>query len=291
MARPTMQKQSVCFAELLEWSQTNPNKSKTLAPIEIFSEDQVLRRRDADAKIDRSLETIQLPAFESITLSPSGILSAIAFMTDETYAYSPVRIRNTMLRELATTLQQNTDNLSGTSLARKRKRIHDGVAALANASAVKPEEWIDLFSSLAIMNKLQIIFIQMSKVEVTATHSEEEEGDNTNEKAIYFSSDPDTWTNVNKTWIVDYYGRWIATPKNEQSFETLRDWIEDIEIHGWNVHWHYDASVTKDILIEQLSSLPGWQKDHAKLKKDILLARLAKYKAQNAIYRLTSSDE
>lgn len=272
-------KQNVSIAQLLEWSQTNPNRSNTLTPIELLSESSLLRSTDSTMKMENTLDTIRLPKFESITLNPSGMLSAIAFMTDTVYPYAPIRTRNMTLRELATRLQQDTDSLTGTALGRKRRKIHDGIGSLANGATIKPEEWIDLFSSLAIMRNLQLIFIQMSTIE--------HDSDSEITKSIYFSSDPSTWTASKKVWVVDYYGRWIASPTTEISLQTLCEWIEDIEIYGWIVHWHIDASVTKEELVKILSLQPAWQKEHTKLKKDTLAIRLAKYKTTQAFYKIS----
>jgi hypothetical protein len=274
--------QNVSIAQLLEWAEKNPNKSKTLAPIGI---QEVSPSKITNEK-ENTLESIGLDEFESLTLSPSGILSAIAWVTDSTYAYLSSRARASYLREMATRLQQQTDGLAGGTLARRRRKIHDGIGALANTGNVKPEEHLNLFSGLAIMCSVQLIFVQMSKVEEKERDEEGKEIEDDDEKYIYFSSDPSTWVKEKKTFIIDYYGRWIASPQTDESMKTLVDWVEDLEMNGWIVGWHINPNLTKDALVEELKGYPTWLSEHAKLKKDVLSQRLAKYNTLRVIHNI-----
>lgn len=291
-------RQNVSFHELISWSEKNPNRSKSLTPIEICTDSDILRMREMSSKEENTLETIRLSNFESVTLTPSGILSAIAYATDTIYQNSSAKARQILLRDFATRLQIATDNLAGTALGRKRRKIHDGIGALSNSSTIKPEDWLDLFSSLAVMNNVQLIFVQLSKVEVTETdyknalqsklpQNEVIDGDDeTFQKTIYFSHNPSLWSNTKKTWIVDYYGRWIATPQNDENISDIVDWIDDIEIYSWKVVWPDYSSFTKEDIVKQLSGLPSWRPEHSKLKKDILVMRFAKYTTVQALRKI-----
>jgi hypothetical protein len=293
-------RQNVSFHELISWSEKNPNRSKSLTPIEICTDGDILRMREMSSKDENTLETIRLPNFESVTLTPSGILSAIAYATDTVYQNSSAKARQILLRDFATRLQIETDKLVGTALGRKRRKIHDGIGALSNSSAVKPEDWLDLFSSLAIMNNVQLIFVQLSKVEITETDyknalknksmqnevlngDNESDDDETFQKTIYFSHNPTLWSKTKQTWIVDYYGRWIATPQNDENMSDIVDWMDDIEIYGWKVMWPDYSSFTKEDIVKQLSGLPSWKPEHSKLKKDTLVMRFAKYTTIKAL--------
>ena len=274
--------QNVSFAQLIEWSKTNPNTSKILAHIGVS---EVL------SDPDNTLVSIGLSEFESITLSPSGILGAVAWMSDSAYPYLSVRARAIHLREMATALQIQTDSLAGGPMARRRRKIHDGIGGLANTGAVKPEDTLDLFSGLSTMVGLQVIFVQMSKVEEKekkeeTVNTEENDVEDTSEKSIYFSSDPQHWSAEKKIHVVDYYGRWIAS--SDSSVSTLVEWIEDLEINGWTVGWHIDASLTKEAIVEKVKCIPSWLPEHSKLKKDILNRRLAKYNTVSTIRRIIS---
>jgi hypothetical protein len=283
MPPATSNHQNVSIAQLLEWADKNPNKSKTLAPIGIQDSSVLVSKKELSDMKENTLESIGLGEFESNTLSPSGILSVIAWATDSTYPYLSVRARSAYLRELATRLQQQTEGLAGGTLARRRRKIHDGIGGLANTGSVKPEEMLNLFSGLAIMCGVQLIFVQMSKVEEKERDEEGKEVEDDGEKYIYFSSDPTMWVKEKKTFVVDYYGRWIASPRTDKSMKTLVDWVDDLEMNGWIVGWHIDQNLTKDALVEELKSYPTWLSEHSKLKKDVLARRLAKYSTLRAI--------
>ena len=286
MPPATANHQNVSIAQLFEWADKNPNKSKSLAPIGIQDSSELIRKKELSFEKEATLESIGLGEFESQTLSPSGILSVMAWVTDSTYPYLAVRARMSYLREMATRLQQQTEGLAGGTLARRRRKIHDGIAGLANSGSVKPEEMLDLFSGLAIMCGVQLIFVQMSKVEEKERDEEGKEIESDDVKCVYFSSDPAMWVKEKKTFVVDYYGRWIASPRADESMKTLVDWIEDLEMHGWTVGWHIDASMTKDSLVKELQSYPTWLPEHSKLKKDVLSRRLAKYNTLNTISKI-----
>lgn len=283
------QHQNVSFAQLIEWGKTNPNMSKNIAPIGIQNQCEI-----ESSSSDNTLGSIGLTEFESITLTPSGTLGAIAWMSDPAYPYLSVRARQSHLREMATRLQELSDKLTNTTLSRKRRKIHDGIGALANTGAVKPADTLELFSCIGQMLELQIIFVQMSKVEEREKEDDKDRGEVdadveagdyvSDEKTIYFSSNPVNWSIDRKTYVVDYYGRWIATPQTDNAFKTLVNWIEDIEVHGWIVQWHIDALQTKEAIVADLSLRPSWRPEHSKLKKDILARRLAKYNTINAVF-------
>ena len=292
----TDNRQNVSIAQLLEWADLNPNKSSTLSPIGIPDEASTMRKQDKQsAKETSTLGGIGLDDFESITMTPSGILSAIAWMTDDTYRYMTSRSRLAYLRDMATRLQQKTDTLAGGPLARKRRKLYDGIGALANTGAVKPADHFDIFSGLCAMLSLQVIFVKMANaVEVSAKQIVEgsddaEEGADTeeeNKKSIFFSSNPSTWSASEKTYIVDYFGRWIASPMSDQSMFSVLYWMEDLQIQGWSVEWYTDATLTKEALVTRLSAMRGWQPEHARQLKATLAERLAKMLTLDAMERI-----
>ena len=294
MAASTDNRQNVSIAQLLEWADLNPNKSSTLSPIGIPDEASTVRKQDKQsAKEASTLGGIGLDEFESITLAPSGILSAIAWMSDSTYRYMTSRSRLAYLRDMATRLQQQTDTLAGGPLARKRRKLYDGIGALANTGAVKPADHFDIFSGLCAMLSLQVIFVKMAtavedsgRKTVEGADDDDDDAEVSNEKTIYFSSNPGTWVPSDKTFIVDYFGRWIASPLGDTSMGSVMYWMEDLQIHGWTVEWHADTTLTKDALVTRLSAMRGWQPEHARQLKAVLAERLAKILALDAMERI-----
>jgi hypothetical protein len=95
---------------------------------------------------------------------------------------------------------------------------------------------------------------------------------------VLFSSDPTTWKRDHPVWIVDYRGRWIATPSESTAqpiHSILPTWITTIDQKGWMIQWP-DMEATKVELVERLSALPGWQETDKKHTKDVLSVRLGR---------------
>lgn len=294
-------RQNVSIAQLLEWANTNSNKSISLTPIGIPDESEVIRKKDgAIAANETSLSSIDLHEFESITMTPSGLLSVIAWMSDETYQYMSARSRSAYLREMATRLQQQTETLAGGPLARRRRKIHDGIGSLANTNTLKPADHLDVFSGIITMLDIQAIIIQLHTPEEQGKRHEDEDEDNGEEKnetdaekqetkAVYFSSNPEQWSKDKRTYIIDYYGRWVASPRTENAMMSVVYWLEDLEIHGWKVHWFTNATLTKEAIIERLSSMHSWQPEHTRLLKATLAERLAKFTIMDIIEKIARS--
>jgi len=245
-------RQDFPFATLVEWIKTNPNKSKQLAPIEISKgvnfqleiEDNIL-----------TLDSIGLPRFKCITTN--GPLATIGWIKDAVYRDQQKPER---LRELVTEWQKSTDNLSD-GLIRKRRKIHDGIGSLANSGTCK--DWLEVFGSIGIMNKIQFIFVKD-----TETEGQE------SEKLIAFSSNPTTWKSDEEIWVADYNGRWLGMPENDALIDIV-EWLEDAPIRGWTVDWQ-PVKGTKEEIIEIFSHLPSWRPEMRKLLKDDLAQRLGR---------------
>jgi hypothetical protein len=293
----TNNRQNVSIAQLLEWATTNSNKSTSLTPIGIPDESEILRKKDGEIVTnDSSLSAIGLSEFESITMTPSGLLSVLAWMSDETYQYMSARSRSAYLRDMATRLQQQTEALAGGPLARRRRKLHDGIGSLANTNSLKPADHIDIFSGLITMLDIQAIIIRLDtpeESEDTATGDaldDDSDSEKDHGKSVYFSSNPDNWSKDKKTYIVDYYGRWIASPRIPSAIMSVVYWLEDLEIHSWKVHWFINATLTKEAIIEKLSHMHSWQPEHSRLLKATLAERLAKFTVMDMIEQIAKTD-
>lgn len=255
------QYQNISYKELLSCSENNPNRTRSLDSIEI------------PIKSETSLENIGLKGYKSFTLNPSGILSLITCINDTTY-YS---ILSTSARiqlniDMATKLQQQTDELKNTSISRKRKKLHDLIGAVYNESKLEEKEYLELFQGLSIMRNIQFILIK------SAIQDNIEEGTVMNglKGDIIFSSNPTNWKVDVPLWIVDYHARWIAIPSdNITTHKIVGVWLSDIEHTGWIIKWP-DVDATKTEIVEHLSKSSTWQENDRKLTKDILSTRLGR---------------
>jgi hypothetical protein len=271
MTTPAKQYQNVSFKELISYSDNNPNRNRNLDSIEI----QIVKPSQ-----ETSLEKLGLRGYTAINLNPSGILSLFACIKDPGYyslANKSARIQTII--ELATKLQQQTDELKNTSLTRKRKKIHDLIASAYNGNTFEEKDHFNLFNGLSIMCNIQFILMK------SAVQENMEEGEKQYESGlkgeVVFSSDPINWKSDAPVWVADYRARWVAIP-SEQTAQPLHtitaSWLSSIEQNGWVIQWP-EVDATKTELVEQLSILPTWQETDKKLTKDVLSARLGRAKS------------
>ena len=280
---------NVSISQLLDWSRSNSYKHHTLAPIRTEAPKADLVR-DSGSPLDR----IGLSGYSAAPVQPSGILSTIAWIRDPLFAEATPNMRPGLLRELATTLQVETDRLSGTKLARKRRRIFDGIGALSNSAPMKDEDALDLFSSLAYMCNVQLVFVQLAdSVEGSGAGAGAGTATAPELHHLSFSSDPRNWSTETPTWIVDAHGRWIAQPpstsRDGDVVRRLSAWLSDLEdTKKWTIGWP-DAEGTKAELVDALMDSPTWQPAHAKFLKDVLAKQLGRWKSIQHLLELSRS--
>jgi len=264
MTTPAKKYQNISYAELLSFADQNPNRHRELEPIEIRPSVQ-----------DTSLEKLCLKGYTATNVTPAGILSIVACLADPSYySLAPPHVRVQQLIDLSTALQIQTDELKHTSLARKRKRIHDLVAGAYNGTRFEDKDYFDLYHGISLMKGLHFILMKES----VQDKIEGVDYDSALKGEVLFSSDPTTWKRDHPVWIVDYRGRWIATPSESTAqpiHSILPAWITTIDQKGWMIQWP-DVEATKVELVERLSALPGWQETDKKHNKDVLSVRLAR---------------
>jgi hypothetical protein len=265
MTTPAKKYQNVSYKELIGFSEHNPNRHRVLESIELPT-----------TLSDTSMDKLYLTGYTSLNLNPTGILSVMVCISDPAlYSLSPEHTRIEKLIELSTSLQQQTDGLKNTSLLRKRKKIHDLIAASYNGSKMEEKDYLDLYHGLSIMTQNQFILL---KETVQDSIEDGVQYDSAMKGEILFSSDPTTWKRDHPIWIADYRGRWVALPTeiNAQLLTTfLPQWLTTIEQHGWIVQWP-SIDLPKNELVERLSVMPSWKETDKKLLKDTLSARLGK---------------
>ena len=260
---PAKKYQNVSYSELLSFSEHNPNRHRVLESIELPT-----------SLSDSSLDSLFLTGYTSLDLNPAGILSVMSCITDPAlYSLSPEHTRIEQLIQLSTSLQQQTDGLKNTSLMRKRKKIHNLIAASYNGSKMEEKDYLDLYHGLSIMSEVHFILLK----EIVQDQLEDGTQYNSALKGeIIFSSDPTTWKHP--IWIADYRGRWIALPSEMNArplTKFLPEWLTMIEQHGWVIQWP-EVDGTKKELVERLSVLPSWNDTDQKRTKDVLAVRLGK---------------
>lgn len=271
MTTPAKQYQNVSYKELTTYSENNPNRNRTLESIEIHV---------VKATQETSLEKLGLKGYTAVNLNPSGILSLLVCINDPAYySLAAKNARLQLIIELATKLQQQTDDLKNSSLSRKRKKLHDLIGAAYNGSTFEEKEYFDLFNGVSLMTNIQFILMK------SAVQEDVEEGEKQYDSGlkgeVIFSSDPVNWKSDVPVWVADYRARWVAIPTEniaQPLHKITATWLSSIEQNGWIIKWP-EIDATKTELVEQLSALPTWQATDKKLTKDVLSARLGRAKS------------
>lgn len=275
MTTPAKQYQNVSFQELMQFAQQNPNRTQTLDAIEVIT---------TKATQETSLDNLGLKGYQAYHLHPTGMISLIVCIADPTYySLAAPTARTQQIIDMATTLQEQTEQLRTSHLARKRKKIHDLIGAAYNGAVLEDKDYVDLFAGLAFLKEVQFVMLK------SAVQEEIEEGkkqyDSALQGEILFSSSPQVWKRDLPIWIVDYRTRWVAIPSEkfaESPLAFLSTWLPHMEQNGWIVQWP-EIEGTKAELVAELSLLPSWQPDDKKLMKETLAMRLGKIKTLHVL--------
>ena len=268
--------QNVSIAQLLDWSKANPNRGHLLPPI--------LIQPTATEESGTPMDAVGLPTFNAVPVP--NLIGLIAWIRNPDFVNALPSGRLTIMRELVPILLAETDTLSGSKFARKRRRIYDGIGAAFNGSNIKEEEWMDVVCGIAHLCKVNFIFVRSAEsVEESKDIDRPEELLGASKGSISFSSDPATWDSETPLHVVDYHGRWLAIPsdKEERPLQTLvSEWLKT-GTNGWIIEWPI-VDATKEALVAELSTLPNWMPSHTKLKKDVLAERLGRIKAEQVFF-------
>jgi len=276
MTTPHKQYQNVSYKELLDYSEKNPNRTRTLDSIEVLP---------SKSQQDTSLDTLGLKGYRAVTLNPTGILSLMTCIQDPNcYALSPKNARLQQIIDLATKLQEETETMKNSELSRKRKKVHDLIGACYNNATIEEKDYLTLFHGISHLRNIHFILmkeaIQENIEEGATTATTATTATNAIKGEIVFSSDPTMWKRENPIWIADYRSRWIAIPSEDTARDirsTIPTWLTTVEQTGWIVQWP-EMDGTKTELVEQLSALPTWQIADKKLTKEVLAIRLGRAK-------------
>uniref|UniRef100_A0A6C0K4L0 Uncharacterized protein n=1 Tax=viral metagenome TaxID=1070528 RepID=A0A6C0K4L0_9ZZZZ len=264
--------QNVSIAQLLEWSQKNPNRGHELPPIQI----QAAATEDHGS----SLKGMYLPTYSAIPVSnPIGIF---AWIRDPMFADASASVKNTIIRDLVTKLQTDCETLAGSRFARKRRRIIDGIGAVFHGlPPLKDEEFRDVLCACAHLSQINLVFVRdATQLEENAETKVEEFGHA--KGSVSFSSNPSSWSRETPIWLIDSHGRWLASPVDDTPFATLfLHWLDEMGSNGWIIEWP-QVDATKDYIVEELKRHPTWKASDSKLLKGDLAIRLGRIQVLQA---------
>lgn len=255
------------FEELMTFAENNPNRTHKLESIEV----QTIKPIQ-----ETPLDTLGLKGYQAFNLNPTGVLSMFACIDDPAnYNMSSAASRSISLSNIATELQEKTENLRNTHLARKRKKVYELIGTAFNNGKMDDKDYLELYQGVCYIKGINLVLMKSA----TQEHSEKGETLNTGFKGeIHFSSNPSLWKGDDKVWIADFRARWIAIPSDMKSKplkHILAEWITNSEQSGWMIEWP-EVDASKEELVQGLSKLPTWTETDKKLKKEILSKRLGK---------------
>jgi hypothetical protein len=272
MSAPPKTYQNVSIAQLLEWSQKNPNRGHELPPIQI----QAAATEDHGS----SLKGMYLPTYSAIPVpNPIGLF---AWIRDPMFADASPSVKNTIIRDLVTKLQTDCETLAGSRFARKRRRIIDGIGAVFHGTPpIKDEEFRDVLCACAHLTQTNLIFIRdAAQLEENAETKIEEFG--FAKGSVSFSSNPSSWSKETPIWLVDSHGRWLASPLTDAPFSgQFLHWLDEMGSNGWIIEWP-QVDATKDYIVEELKRHPTWKASDSKLLKGELAVRLGRIQVLQA---------
>jgi hypothetical protein len=264
--------QNVSIAQLLEWSQKNPNRGHELPPIQI----QAAATEDHGS----SLKGMYLSTYSAIPVpNPIGLF---AWIRDPMFADASPSVKNTIIRDLVTKLQTDCETLAGSRFARKRRRIIDGIGAVFHGTPpIKDEEFRDVLCACAHLTQINLIFIRdAAQLEENAETKVEEFG--FAKGSVSFSSNPSSWSKETPIWLVDSHGRWLASPLTDTPFTgQFLHWLDEMGSNGWIIEWP-QVDATKDYIVEELKRHPTWKASDSKLLKGELAVRLGRIQVLQA---------
>lgn len=281
MTTPAKVYQEVRFDELMSYASKNPNRHRTLAPIEI--------RKHTVEHEDTGLDAIGLEGYVAVPMDPTGIVSILLCIQNPgEYGLMQMNQRTLLLSELCNQLQTDTDQLKNTSLARSRKKLYELIAKAYQQGPLEEKDHLLLYHGIEHLRQLQFVMLNDAVQEQTTGDKKEEEDTEVCASAadekkgtVHFSSNPIHWKHDHPVWVADLKGGWLAVPHHDsaQSMEScMIPWLQGMEEKGWTIMWP-EVDGTKVELVEKLSRYPSWTEDQRKTLKDVLARRLGKEQA------------
>ena len=273
MTTPVKIYQNVSFPDLIAFSAQNPHRAHNL------------KRQEVQQNDERVLHKLQLPDYISSVIEPAGILGVCVCITDPNHYYMSLpNVRSQMIIDLATSLQERSNDLKTTAIARKRKKIYELIGAAYNMSTLSDKDLVELIQGISVLCNLQFILV---RERVQETIEDDIQSDTALKGDILFGTNPIHWIKENPTWIIDYHGRWIASPHTvtpDYIYSILGEWLTTIPQKGWVVQWP-EIDATKIELVQQLSQYSEWQETDRKLSKDVLSVRLGRIQTIETIMK------
>jgi hypothetical protein len=212
MGRPGETARKQMLTTIQSWVLENPNRKRTVLPIEI----RVLSDTQEGEEAPATLPGGWVPT----PLEPPGPVSQWLWKTNAEYRAGTAQMRRTILRDALLEIGARVDaELRGAKWS--RKKIHEQLAAQQTAAVSPPMDTPELDKGLAALIGVQIVQV-----------------DEANKKVRFVPPDPRTWSAELPVWGATTGARAVLHRQNEESVgEGLAKWLGDRESEGWKIAW------------------------------------------------------
>lgn len=211
------------LSKLQDWVKQNPNRNRTVAPIEI-------RVCSDTQEGEEDVPASSAGGWVPTPLEPPGPVSLWLWKTDPEFRAATASVRRTILRDQILVLTDRIEKeLRGVKWS--RKKVIEQLSAQQTAAVSPPMDTPELDRGLAQLFGYQKVVL-----------------DEANKKIRFFPSDPRTWSAEFPVWASTTGARAVLHGPGEGSVcKGLAKWLGDREKDGWRIDWPEAEGGLEDI--------------------------------------------
>lgn len=206
------------------WVKQNPNRTRTVVPIEI---------RVASDTQEGEAVVAAVAGWVPTPLEPPGPVAHALWMTDPEFRVATAPVRRTILRDTIMTLTARVDTeLRGVKWS--RKKVLEQLAAQQTAAVSPPMDTPELDRALVHLYGVQKVIVNEA-----------------GKKVRFFPADPRTWSTEFPVWATTTGARAVLhAPGEEPVAHGLAAWIQGREEAGWKIDWPETDATLESIKAE-----------------------------------------
>ena len=224
--------------------ETNPNKDKTLPPIDI----KVRSDTQEGENVPKTL-----CGWVPTPMEPPGPLAVVLWKTNPEFRAGTPSVKRTILRETILKLLERIDSeLKGHKWS--KKKVIEQLNQQQSADISPPQNTRELDNALAHLYEVQFVVI-----------------DEANKKIQWIPEDVRQWTPDRPVWGISLGSRAIFHNTNETSVgDNLALWVSSRETDGWKIYWPVADGTLEEIKSRLLNT-------HSKISSRIEKPKKADY--------------
>ena len=212
--------------KLQSWVKQNPNRTRTVIPIEIRIVSDTQEGVAAPATVAGLVPT---------PLEPPGPVAHILWATDPEFRAATAPLRRTILRDTIMTLTARVDaEIRGVKWS--RKKVQEQLAAQQTSAVSPPMDTPELDRALVHLYGIQKVVVNEA-----------------GKKVRFFPADPRTWSKEFPILATTTGARAVLhMPGEEPIGPALSAWIQTREDDGWTIDWPEADATLESIKAEMM---------------------------------------